>query len=122
MVEIAAYYLNPSAIGIADIAVIKTITVYSFWLGLVLSNENKIMCNNVTVYVSGISMKICLFHMLVFRVVEKIISRIWNEVSFKNGEYTAICLSVIDLLLIGLYIYKSLYQMICQKIKSRARG
>lgn len=52
------YYITPDVINSINIVVIKTLILYTGWLGLALGYDNRLMNNKFTNYISNLSMEI----------------------------------------------------------------
>ncbi len=102
-----AYYLVPGAVYGVGAVVMKTIEMFSLWFFLALNDKNWIMSNKITTYISGISMEMCLSHMLVFRMMQKIINIVWHDIYPKDIlGIVSIYVMIIGVLLIMLNIYR----------------
>ena len=49
------YYITPDVINSINIVVIKTLILYTGWLGLALGYDNRLMNNKFTNYISNLS-------------------------------------------------------------------
>ena len=104
LVLTVGYYSTPNAIDSIDIAVVKTLLLYTGWLGLSLGYDNRLMNNKFTNYISNLSMEMYLSHMVVFRIIEKTGITGQNENSIVR--YMATYILLVALLVTGLTIYK----------------
>lgn len=84
--------------------VIKTLILYTGWLGLALGYDNRLMNNKFTNYISNLSMEMYLSHMVVFRIVEKI--GIMERIESPVIRYMTTYLLLVMLLVMGLTIYR----------------
>ena len=98
------YYITPDVINSINIVVIKTLILYTGWLGLALGYDNRLMNNNFTNYISNLSMEMYLSHMVVFRIVEKI--GIMERIESPVIRYMTTYLLLVMLLVMGLTIYR----------------
>jgi len=104
LVLTVGYYSTPNAIDSIDIVVVKTLLLYTGWLGLSLGYDNRLMNNKFTNYISNLSMEMYLSHMVVFRIIEKTGITGQNENSIVR--YMATYILLVALLVTGLTIYK----------------
>ena len=98
------YYITPDVINSINIVVIKTLILYTGWLGLALGYDNRLMNNKFTNYISNLSMEMYLSHMVVFRIVEKI--GIMERIESPVIRYMTTYLLLVMLLVMGLTIYR----------------
>ena len=98
------YYITPDVINSINIVVIKTLILYTGWLGLALGYDNRLMNNKFTNYISNLSMEIYLSHMVAFRIVEKI--GIMERIESPVIRYMTTYLLLVMLLVMGLTIYR----------------
>lgn len=98
------YYITPDVINSINIVVIKTLILYTGWLGLALGYDNRLMNNKFTNYISNLSMEMYLSHMVVFRIVEKI--GIMERIKSPVIRYMTTYLLLVMLLVMGLTIYR----------------
>ena len=100
LVLTVGYYSTPNAIDSIDIVVVKTLLLYTGWLGLSLGYDNRLMNNKFTNYISNLSMEMYLSHMVVFRIIEKTGITGQNENSIVR--YMATYILLVALLVTGL--------------------
>lgn len=87
------YYFLPKKIGDYELTDLGSLVLYSLWLVYAVAATNKVFCNRVTKFVSGISMEIYLSHMVGFRVIEKV-----GLISALGGGWLAYIVSSVGLL------------------------
>lgn len=112
------YYLFPHNVGLISINEILVLVLYSLWLIYVIGTSNRVLCNKVTKFISGISMEIYLSHMICFRVVEKIgLIKLLG-----NGALSYLCVAVIVLgaLMITIPVIQKILNCIIEQIKKKS--
>lgn len=103
------YYIIPNMIYSVDIVVVKTLLLYTGWMCVALGDDNRLMCNRFTKFISNISMEMYLSHMVVFRIIEK--TGITENITNPALRYLVTYVILVALLVTGL--------IILNKIKTR---
>lgn len=113
------YYVIPHNVGTFSTNELIVLGLYTVWLMYAIGTTNRVFCNKIVKYISGISMEIYLAHMMCFRIVEKLGVVQW----FGSGVFSYVFVTVIVLVLqmISIPIVQKLIELVLKNIQKKTK-
>lgn len=105
------YLIIPDKVLLIDIVVPKTLVLFASWLFVAMGEDNIVLSNRFTAYISRISMEMYLAHMVVFRLIQKL--HLTQLFGCDVLDYLATYLLVVLSLIVGITIYRKIERQIC---------